>query len=122
MPLKQLIYLVIHLTTVFRLNTHTDTDVVQTVYSHDKLTSCDLANCGQRCVTVQVVPQSIMFTVHVDAVLVVTVVVWLPTVPVCPRQRRAPHARHKRSLRRRVTAVDVYQVDRFAYMDNKTFV
>ena len=87
----------------------------ETCYVHTYTrTTFDLAGSRQRNVAVEVVPQAILVTVHVEAVLSATAVVWLVGSPFCVRQRRARNARHKRSLRRRVSAVDVYQVRIFA--------
>ena len=78
-----------------------------------KLTLFDLAYCRQRRAASDIVPQTIIGGIHVDAVFV-KVVIWLPAMPFRVRQISARYARYKRSLRCRVSAVDVYQVDSVA--------
>ena len=76
----------------------TITDLTRLI-STRALTPFDLANCRQRNVAVEVVPQAIIFSVHVDAMLYAIPVVWLVASPVRVRQRRAPRlGRFKRSL------------------------
>ena len=69
------------------------------------------ANCRQRLVAFVVVERAINVSIHVDAVLVVVPVIGFVFAPVRVRQRRAVHGRYKISLRRRVSAVDVYRGD-----------
>ena len=67
------------------------------------------ANCRQRLVAFVVVPRAIFVdSIHIDAVLVVKVIGFVD-VPIRVRKRHARAAPYKISLRRRVSAVDVYR-------------
>ena len=70
------------------------------------------ANCRQRLVAFVVVPRAIFVdSIHIDAVLVVVPVIGFVDVPIRVRKRHARAAPYKSSLRRRVSAVDVYRGD-----------
>ena len=58
-----------------------------------------------------IIPQAIILRIHVNTVLVIIHVARLSNVPICVRQGSARCARYKRSLRRSVSAVDVYIAD-----------
>ena len=58
--------------------------------------------------------QAIILWIQVNAVLVIIQVARLSRVPIRVRQGSARCARYKRSLRRSVSAVDVYIADSFA--------
>ena len=57
-----------------------------------------------------IIPQAIILWIHVNTVLVV-IIARLSDVPICVRQGSARCVRYKRSLRRSVSAVDVYIAD-----------
>ena len=67
------------------------------------------ANWRPLIVTRKVVHQAIV-TIYVEAILVVSPVVWLTARPRQVRQVSARYARYKRALRHRVRAVDKYKV------------
>ena len=67
------------------------------------------ANWRPLVVTRKVVHQAIV-TIYVEAILVVSPVVWLTARPRQVRQVSARYARYKRALRHRVRAVDEYKV------------
>ena len=77
--------------------------------SLQELTS--FTNKRQWTIAFVIVPRAIFVSIHVDAVLVVVPVIGFVFAPVRVRQRRAVHGRYKISLRRRVSAVDVYRGD-----------
>ena len=58
-----------------------------------------------------IIPQAIILWIQVNAVLVIIHVARLSRVPIRVRQGSARCVRYKRSLRRSVSAVDVYIAD-----------